>query len=135
MSLTSIQEDFTLNDNEEILDLLKKYGDGALIVTGGSFVNGLDARNLLTGIEALIGTAAHKASVISFTVDGIHPHDLGTVLDHQGVAIRTGHHCAMPVMEFFGVPGTARASMAFYNNAADIDQLIEGLRVAIKMFN
>ncbi len=83
----------------------------------------------------LIGTAAHKASVISFTVDGIHPHDLGTVLDHQGVAIRTGHHCAMPVMEFFGVPGTARASMAFYNNAADIDQLIEGLRVAIKMFN
>ena len=83
----------------------------------------------------LIGTAAHKASVISFTVDGIHPHDLGTVLDHQGVAIRTGHHCAMPVMEFFGVPGTARASMAFYNNAADIDQLVDGLRVAIKMFD
>ena len=83
----------------------------------------------------LIGTAAHKASVISFTVDGIHPHDLGTVLDHQGVAIRTGHHCAMPVMEFFGVPGTARASMAFYNNAADIDQLVEGLYVAIKMFD
>ncbi len=83
----------------------------------------------------LIGTAAHKASVISFTVDGIHPHDLGTVLDHQGVAIRTGHHCAMPVMEFFGVPGTARASMAFYNNAADIDQLVEGLYVAIKMLD
>ena len=83
----------------------------------------------------LIGTAARKASVISFTVDGIHPHDLGTVLDHQGVAIRTGHHCAMPVMEFFGVPGTARASMAFYNNAADIDQLVEGLYVAIKMFD
>ncbi len=83
----------------------------------------------------LIGTAAHKASVISFTVDGIHPHDLGTVLDHQGVAIRTGHHCAMPIMEFFGVPGTARASMAFYNNAADIDQLVEGLYVAIKMFD
>ena len=83
----------------------------------------------------LIGTAAHKASVISFTVDGIHPHDLGTVLDHQGVAIRTGHHCAMPVMEFFGVPGTARASMAFYNYAADIDQLVEGLHVAIKMFD
>ena len=83
----------------------------------------------------LIGTAAHKASVISFTIDGIHPHDLGTVLDHQGVAIRTGHHCAMPVMEFFGVPGTARASMAFYNNATDIDQLVEGLYVAIKMFD
>lgn len=83
----------------------------------------------------LIGTATHKASVISFTVDGIHPHDLGTVLDHQGVAIRTGHHCAMPVMEFFGVPGTARASMAFYNNTADIDQLVKGLYVAIKMFD
>lgn len=83
----------------------------------------------------LIGTATHKASVISFTVDGIHPHDLGTVLDHQGVAIRTGHHCAMPVMDFFGVPGTARASMAFYNNAADIDQLVKGLYVAIKMFD
>jgi len=88
----------------------------------------------LPGIR-LIGTAEHKASVVSFTVDGIHPHDLGTVLDHQGVAIRTGHHCAMPVMEFFGVPGTARASMAFYNNTADIDQLVEGLRVAIKMFD
>ena len=59
MSLASVKEDFTLNDNEEILDPLKKYGDGAVIVTGGSFVNGLDARNLLTGIEALIGTAAH----------------------------------------------------------------------------
>ena len=88
----------------------------------------------LPGIR-LIGTAKHKASVVSFTVDGIHPHDLGTVLDHQGVAIRTGHHCAMPVMEFFGVPGTARASMAFYNNTADIDQLVDGLRVAIKMFD
>ena len=88
----------------------------------------------LPGIR-LIGTAEHKASVVSFTVDGIHPHDLGTVLDHQGVAIRTGHHCAMPVMDFFGVPGTARASMAFYNNTADIDQLVDGLRMAIKMFD
>ena len=88
----------------------------------------------LPGIR-LIGTAEHKASVVSFTVDGIHPHDLGTVLDHQGVAIRTGHHCTMPVMEFFGVPGTARASMAFYNNTADIEQLVDGLRVAIKMFD
>jgi len=82
----------------------------------------------------LIGTAAHKAGVQSFVIDGIHPHDLGTVLDHQGVAIRTGHHCAMPVMEFFDIPGTARASIAFYNNRQDIDQLIKGLAVAAKMF-
>lgn len=82
----------------------------------------------------LIGTAEHKAGVQSFVIEGIHPHDLGTVLDHKGVAIRTGHHCAMPVMEFFGVPGTARASLAFYNNREDVDQLIEGISVATKMF-
>jgi len=82
----------------------------------------------------LIGTAQNKASVISFNVDGIHPHDLGTVLDHQGVAIRTGHHCAMPVMEFFGISGTARASLAFYNNRTDVDQLADGVALAIRMF-
>jgi cysteine desulfurase/selenocysteine lyase len=82
----------------------------------------------------LIGTASNKAGVQSFNVEGIHPHDLGTVLDHKGVAIRTGHHCAMPVMEFFGIPGTARASIAFYNDRQDIDQLIEGLHVAVRMF-
>jgi cysteine desulfurase/selenocysteine lyase len=71
----------------------------------------------------LIGTASNKASVQSFLVDDIHPHDLGTILDHQGVAIRTGHHCAMPVMEFYGIPGTARASLGLYNNQADVDQL------------
>ena len=87
----------------------------------------------LDGVR-LFGTAEHKAGVISFNLDGIHPHDLGTVLDHQGVAIRTGHHCAMPVMAFFDISGTARASLAFYNNRQDIDQLVEGLRVAIKMF-
>jgi len=82
----------------------------------------------------LVGTAENKAAVISFNIEGIHPHDLGTVLDHQGVAIRTGHHCAMPVMEFFGIAGTARASLAFYNNEKDIDQLIDGLKLAIEMF-
>jgi len=82
----------------------------------------------------LIGTAEHKAAVLSFLVEGIHPHDLGTILDHQGVAIRTGHHCAMPVMEFFGVAGTARASLAFYNNERDVEQLVKALHVAIGMF-
>lgn len=82
---------------------------------------------------SIIGQAAHKAGVLSFNVDGIHPHDLGTVLDHQGVAIRTGHHCAMPVMDYFGIAGTARASLAFYNCERDIDQLVAGIEVAARM--
>ncbi len=82
----------------------------------------------------IIGTAANKASLVSFNIDGIHPHDLGTVLDQRGVAIRAGHHCAMPVMERFGLPGTARASFAFYNTCGEIDQLVEGLRLAQRMF-
>lgn len=94
------------------------------------------ATTALSDIEGLriIGTAAEKAAVISFVFDDIHPHDLGTVLDHQGVAIRTGHHCANPVMDFFGVPGTARASLAFYNDAEDIKQLVKALHVAVDMF-
>ena len=82
----------------------------------------------------LIGTAANKAGVQSFVMDGIHPHDLGTVLDHQGVAIRTGHHCAMPVMEFFGLSGTARASLGCYSLKSEVDQLVAGLNLARDMF-
>ncbi len=78
----------------------------------------------------LIGTAAEKTGVLSFVIDGIHPHDLGTVLDCEGVAIRTGHHCAMPVMEHFHVPATARASFAFYNTEEEVDRLIEALGTA-----
>jgi cysteine desulfurase/selenocysteine lyase len=81
----------------------------------------------------MIGTAPEKAAVASFTVDGIHPHDLGTILDSEGVAIRTGHHCAMPVMEFFGLPATARASFAFYNTRDEIDRLVAALLVAREM--
>jgi cysteine desulfurase/selenocysteine lyase len=81
----------------------------------------------------LVGTAPEKAAVVSFTVDGVHPHDLGTILDHEGVAIRTGHHCAMPVMEFFGLPATARASFAFYNTRAEVDRLVDALQVAREM--
>jgi cysteine desulfurase/selenocysteine lyase len=84
------------------------------------------------GLE-LIGTAPEKAAVVSFTVAGMHPHDLGTILDSEGVAIRTGHHCAMPVMEFYGVPATARASFAFYNTRAEVDRLVEALAVAREM--
>lgn len=85
------------------------------------------------GIQ-LVGTAANKASVQSFMLDDIHPHDLGTILDHQGVAIRTGHHCAMPVMERFGLPGTARASLGLYNTIADVEHLIEALEKARQIF-
>jgi cysteine desulfurase/selenocysteine lyase len=80
-----------------------------------------------------VGTAPEKAAVVSFTIDGVHPHDLGTILDHEGVAIRTGHHCAMPVMEFFGLPATARASFAFYNTRAEIDRLVVALHTAREM--
>jgi cysteine desulfurase/selenocysteine lyase len=82
----------------------------------------------------LIGTADSKASVQSFLLDDIHPHDLGTILDHQGVAIRTGHHCAMPVMDYFGISGTARASLGLYNNEDDIDRLVAALATARKLF-
>lgn len=82
----------------------------------------------------LIGNAKQQASVQSFLVADIHPHDLGTILDHQGVAIRTGHHCAMPVMERFGIPGTARASLALYNNRGDIDRLMLALAKAQELF-
>jgi cysteine desulfurase / selenocysteine lyase len=83
----------------------------------------------------IVGTAPDKASVISFTIDGIHPHDLGTILDAEGVAVRTGHHCAMPVMEFFGVAATARASFACYSRESDIDALVHALGKAREVFS
>ncbi len=82
----------------------------------------------------LIGTAREKAGVISFVFDHIHAHDVGTILDQEGVAIRAGHHCAMPVMQRFGVPATARASFAFYNTRAEIDTLVKGIYRALKVF-
>jgi cysteine desulfurase/selenocysteine lyase len=82
----------------------------------------------------LIGTAREKASVLSFVIEGIHPHDIGTVLDHEGVAVRTGHHCAEPVMERFGLPGTARASLAAFNTTEEIDALVRGLEKVKELF-
>lgn len=82
----------------------------------------------------LIGTAKNKASILSFVLDKVHPHDLGTILDHEGIAIRTGHHCAMPVMDRFEVPATARASFAFYNTMEEIDILVAGIENAKKVF-
>ena len=83
---------------------------------------------------SLIGTATQKASLQSFLVGDIHPHDLGTILDHQGIAVRTGHHCAQPVMDFYQIPGTVRASLAFYNTTDDVDCLVEGVQKARQIF-
>lgn len=87
------------------------------------------ATERLTALPGLriVGTAREKAAVVSFVLEGIHPHDIGTILDTEGVAIRTGHHCAMPVMQFFKIPATARASLAFYNTFEDIDRLVAAL--------
>lgn len=82
----------------------------------------------------IIGTAANKASVLSFTIDDIHPHDIGTILDQDGIAVRAGHHCAQPVMEFFDVPATARASFAFYNTREEIDKLADSVQKVIEVF-
>jgi cysteine desulfurase/selenocysteine lyase len=82
----------------------------------------------------IIGTAREKAGVISFVLDGIHPHDIGTIVDQEGIAIRTGHHCAQPVMDRFGVPATARASLAFYNTKEDIDALVASLHKVKEVF-
>ncbi len=83
----------------------------------------------------LIGTAREKAGAISFVLDGIHPHDVGTILDQEGIAIRTGHHCAQPVMERFGIPATARASFALYNTREEVDALAAGLRRVGEVFH
>jgi cysteine desulfurase/selenocysteine lyase len=116
------------------IDYLNGIGMGAVAAWEDQLLEYATQRiGAVPGVQ-LIGTAAHKAGVVSFNLDGIHAHDLGTVLDHQGVAIRTGHHCAMPVMEFLGIAGTARASLAFYNTREDIDQLVAGLDVARGLF-
>jgi cysteine desulfurase/selenocysteine lyase len=81
----------------------------------------------------MIGTAAKKAAVLSFVLEGIHPHDVGTVLDQEGIAVRTGHHCAQPVMERFGVPATTRASLALYNDRSDLVALADGLRKVVEI--
>jgi len=82
----------------------------------------------------LIGTASDKASILSFVLDGVHAHDIGTIVDTEGVAIRTGHHCTQPVMERFGVPATARASLAMYSTTMEIDQLVAALTKVREVF-
>ena len=97
-------------------------------------VYGAEVLSRIPGLR-IIGTARDKAAVLSFVIDGIHPHDIGTVLDRQGIAVRTGHHCAQPVMDRFGVPATTRASLAFYNTIAEIDVLAAGLAKVKEIFS
>jgi cysteine desulfurase/selenocysteine lyase len=92
-----------------------------------------DAISTIPGIR-VIGTAKEKTGVLSFVMDGVHPHDIGTILDQQGIAIRTGHHCAQPVMERFGVEATARASFGVYNTKRDIDALVRGIQKVKEVF-
>ena len=94
------------------------------------------ATEKLSAVEGvrLIGTAAHKAAILSFLVGDVHPHDVGTILDQEGIAVRTGHHCAQPVMERFGVSATARASFALYNTREDVDRLVAAVSRVREVF-
>ncbi len=94
------------------------------------------ANSLVSSVPGMeiIGTATHKVPVMSFKIEGLHPSDIGTLLDQQGIAIRTGHHCAMPLMDFYGLPGTARASFAFYNTQAEVEALFKGLVKIQRLF-
>ncbi len=92
-----------------------------------------DALSAIDGLR-IIGTAKEKAGVVSFVLEGIHPHDIGTILDREGIAIRTGHHCAQPVMQRFGIPATARASFAFYNTQEEVDALVRGIQKVKEIF-
>ncbi|MCF8306720.1 MAG: cysteine desulfurase [Ignavibacteriales bacterium] len=139
-------------------DLPHKFEAGTPNIAGGialgsaiDYLNSFDRMELLQHEDALlnyatekllsvrglriIGTAKTKASVISFIIEGIHPYDIGTIIDTDGIALRTGHHCTQPVMKHFGLPATARASFAFYNTIEEVDSLIKGIHKVIKMFN
>ncbi|MCX6296185.1 MAG: cysteine desulfurase [Bacteroidetes bacterium] len=145
-------------EKTEYADLPLKFEAGTPHIEGGiglaaaiDYVNKLGLNNiaayehelLVYATEALgkingvkiIGTAKEKASVISFIVEGLHPFDIGTILDQLGIAVRTGHHCTQPIMQFYGIQGTVRASFAFYNTKEEIDLFINGLERAIKMLN
>ena len=137
-------------------DLPHKYEAGTPNIAGAvgigasiDFINGLDrdlahehemslhdyALEQLEKIDGvrIIGNSKNKSSIISFVVDGIHPHDIGTIINQKGIAVRTGHHCTMPLMDFYGIPGTVRASFSIYNNHSEVDKLIDAIKLAIKM--
>ena len=134
------------------IDYLASIGERAIGNTSGSLKDKLDSafgwieeyeRGLTEyGMAALAqipgvrltGTSKHKAGILAFTLETAHPHDIGTVLDNQGIAIRAGHHCCMPLMKRLGVPATARASLAFYNTRTEIDRLVDAIWLVKEMF-
>ena len=116
------------------LDYLTSAGLGAVSAYERQLLDyGTAALQDVPGLR-IIGTAPEKASILSFVMDGVHPHDIGTIVDREGVAIRTGHHCAQPVMERFGVPATARASLAMYNTREELDVLVRALHRVRQVF-
>jgi cysteine desulfurase / selenocysteine lyase len=116
------------------IDYLQQIGMDAVAAHEQDLLEyGTRALEGISGLR-LIGTAREKAGVLSFVIDGVHPHDAGTILDQEGVAVRTGHHCAQPVMDRFGVSGTTRASLAFYNTREDIDALVAGIQKVKEVF-
>ena len=116
------------------MDYLSSIGLGAIAAHEHALLLHATARlSELPGVR-LIGTARDKAAVLSFTLDGVHPHDVGTLLSQEGIAVRTGHHCAQPVMTHFRLPATSRASFSFYNTPAEVDALVDGVRSVQKVF-
>jgi len=116
------------------LDYIERVGFDAIGIHERELLEyGTQLLETIDGVR-LIGTARHKASILSFVMDGVHPHDIGTIVDREGVAIRTGHHCAQPVMQRFGVPATARASLAMYNTREELDALGRALRKVREVF-
>ena len=115
------------------LDYMESIGFGAIAQYEDELVR-YATEQLLT-IEGLkiYGTAKHKTSVISFNIGGIHPYDIGTILDKLGIAVRTGHHCAQPIMDFYKIPGTVRASFSFYNTKEEVDKLVTAVKKAKSM--
>ncbi len=116
------------------LDYLKNIGMQNIAAHEHKLLQyGTEKLSALPGLK-IIGEATEKVGVISFMLDGIHPHDIGTILDHQGIAVRAGHHCAMPLMERFAIPACARASFGIYNSVEDVDALVAGLQTVQRMF-
>ncbi len=115
------------------LDFITELGLDAIQAHEAALLNYAEQHLVEIAGVRLIGTAPHKSSALSFVVAGTHPYDIGVLLDKQGIAVRTGHHCAQPIMEYFGIPGTVRASLAVYNSEDDIDAFIKGLKRAVNM--
>ncbi len=115
------------------LDYMNSIGFDAIAQYEDELLNYATEQLLTIDGLKIYGTAAHKTSVISFNIEGIHPYDIGTIVDKLGIAVRTGHHCAQPIMDFYKIPGTVRASFSFYNTKEEVDKLVEGVSRARNM--